>query len=364
MKITKSVRRLYDEQLELNQRLEVRVKELFEGSKPAAWFFRGRIKPLESFAQKLETGRGGDPSALEDFYACTLVVENRTSIGEARAFVERFCEIIRQKPEVPGQTHKRPDSFQFDDLRLYVRLRALRPDEPIAGVLFEVQIKTFLQHAWGIATRDLIYKGDQISWGKARVAYQVKAMLEHAEVSIAEVNAYANSEALALNDDDTRKRNHVLDWLRNRWSPEQLPEDRRRLVDMILQISRGLQLSVDDIIAVVERDTGEGSGINLRNLSPYGIVLHAIFTYRRNAVHRFLRDRSPRQKLRLFLTEEMELGDLPGDAHPERFVYVDAESHGRSTSSNQRIDMGEAAEASAPVEAAGVAETASEQDGQ
>jgi hypothetical protein len=322
MKITNTVRQLYEDQLEINQRLEARVKELFEGSKPPSWFFRGRIKPLESFAQKLETGRGGDPTALEDFYACTLVVENRSSIGEARTFVNRFCDVVRHKPEVQGETHKRADSFPFDDLRLYVRLKSLRPDEPISEILFEVQIKTFLQHAWGIATRDLIYKGDQINWGKARVAYQVKAMLEHAEISIAEVDSFAASEALALSDDDTRKRNRVLDWLRTRWSPEQLPEDRRRLVDTIMQISRDMYVELDQIINAVETDTARGEGVNLRNLSPYGIILRALFTHHRQKVNRFLRDRrNSRNYLTLFLTEEMELGQLPSDAHPNRYYY-------------------------------------------
>jgi len=322
MKITQTVRRLYEGQLEINERLEARVRELFGGSKPEAWFYRGRIKPMESFAQKLETGRAGDPSALDDFFACTLVVENRTSIKEAKEFVERFCDIVRQRPEIPGETHKRPDSFPFDDLRLYVRLRAIRPDEPISEVLFEVQIKTFLQYAWGIATRHLIYKGDQVSWGKARVAYQVKAMLEHAEVSIAEVDAFAGSDALALNDPTTLMQNKVLDWFRDRWHPEQLPEDRRRLVDTLLHISRSLYLSIDDIIEAVERDTERGDGINLRNLSPYGIVLHALFVHRTTAVHKFLRDRNTRQKLRLFLTDEMELGDMPAGANPDRFYCV------------------------------------------
>ena len=53
-------------------------------------------------------------------------------------------------------------------------------------MIFEVQIKTILQHAWSIATHDLIYKTDTVSWPKERIAFQVKAMLEHAEIAIAE----------------------------------------------------------------------------------------------------------------------------------------------------------------------------------
>ncbi len=45
-----------------------------------------------------------------------------------------------------------------------------------------------MQHAWGLATHDLIYKADEINWPKERIAFQIKAMLEQAEVTISGVN--------------------------------------------------------------------------------------------------------------------------------------------------------------------------------
>src|SRR6185295_542993 len=76
--------------------------------------------------------------------------------------------------------------FSFDDLRLYTKWKpdVTLPTPTFAGVVFELQIKTFLQHAWSIATHDLIYKTDSISWPKERVAFEIKAMLEHAENAI------------------------------------------------------------------------------------------------------------------------------------------------------------------------------------
>lgn len=326
MKITNSVRRLYDEQLPLNVRLATRVKQLFEDAKPDDWFYRGRVKEIESFAQKLETGRGGHPSAQEDFFACTLVVENRTAVQSARRFVERFCELVDERPSTVGLTHKSADSFQFDDLRLYVKLRSMRPDEPIDAILFEVQIKTFLQHAWGIATRDLIYKGDRIDWGKARVAYQVKAMLEHAEVSIAEVEVFAKSEALALIDPDTSTRNAVLKWLTETWLPEQLPSDRRRLVDNMLQVARILYIDIEDVMSLIDEETVKGEGKSILNLSPYGIMIRTLFKRRSNKVVSFLTKRDDEKKKKkphkLLLTEEMDVGPLPNQANPERYYYL------------------------------------------
>lgn len=342
MKITNSVRRLYDDQLPLNKLLADRVKRLFEDAKPADWFYRGRVKELESFAQKLETGRGGPPFAQEDFFACTLVVQNRAEIKKAKALVEHFCDIIYERPETAGKTHKSADSFQFDDLRLYVKLRSLRADEPISEILFEVQIKTFLQHAWGIATRDLIYKGDQIHWGKARVAYQVKAMLEHAEVSISEVEAFSQSDALDLEDLDTATRNVTLQWLSDNWLPEQLPSDRRRLVDTMLQVAKVLYMDIKEVMSLIDEETDNGEGRAIRNLSPYGIMIRTLFKRRSNKIERFLTKQTDDRKkqTKLLLTEEMEVGPLPQNANPERYIYLPLIDPS-SAASDATLDEGE-----------------------
>jgi ppGpp synthetase/RelA/SpoT-type nucleotidyltranferase len=95
--------------------------------------------------------------------------------------------------------------FRLIDLRLYVTL----PDSPalpptdLSDVVFEVQIKTFLQHAWSIATHDLLYKTDAVNWSKERIAYQIKARREHAEISIQEAEDLATSAALAKEDRKT-----------------------------------------------------------------------------------------------------------------------------------------------------------------
>ena len=66
-----------------------------------------------------------------------------------------------------------------------------------------MQVKTFLQHAWGIATHDLIYKTDDVSWSRQRIAYQIKAMLEHAEMSIQEAGRLAEAVALSKTQHDS-----------------------------------------------------------------------------------------------------------------------------------------------------------------
>lgn len=325
MKINSSIRALYGELHELHKLLEARVKEAFEGKKRKQWFFICRIKEEESFALKLETGRVADPRAMEDFFACTLVVENRSSISEALKVVEEICDIVRRRPPEDGKTHKSPDEFCFDDLRLYVKLKASDqlPTTRLDDIVFEIQIKTFLQHAWSIATHDLVYKGQNINWGRARVAYQIKAMLEHAEISVERVDAIAESSLLAVTDEKIRKLKVVIDWLRNTWDEERLPKDMVRLGENILAMAQAINVELDDVIECVRLDTEAGQGALLHDLTPFAAVLRSLYGHRREKLEKYLR--AERVRFRFFFADDPDLSQkitsLPG-ARPEKFVFL------------------------------------------
>ena len=308
MKISSSIRQLHQSQYEINKPLEIRVKDLLGDGNKSRWFYKARVKELESFAQKIETGRF-KPAALEDFFACTIVVENRKAISEAKELVEKFCTIEYRRPEDDITTHKYPEIFQFDDLRLYVKLKPLDigPSTPIDNVIFEVQIKTFLQYAWGIATHNLIYKGDSISWGKARLAFQIKAMLEHAEISIEQVNEIAKSSALSITDAKTQTFKDIISWLESTWDKELLPKDLFRLSQTIEKLMSSLKLELKDIKDAVDSDTRVGLGTNLKNLSPYEVVTKSLLNQRR---HEFITyQKNKWGKLKILITPEMDVAE-------------------------------------------------------
>ena len=120
MKIVNSISIIYEEQLIINKILKERVDKLLNEQKRSHWHFISRIKKPESFAQKLETGRVIDSSALEDFFACTLVVENIGAISEAKKIIKKDFKILEERPDKNSFTNKDSSSFIFDDLRLYV----------------------------------------------------------------------------------------------------------------------------------------------------------------------------------------------------------------------------------------------------
>jgi hypothetical protein len=76
MKIPASIRRLYDDQDELCGQLKERVDALVRPNLHEKWHYESRTKTVESFTLKIESARFGDPAALEDFFAATIVVRN------------------------------------------------------------------------------------------------------------------------------------------------------------------------------------------------------------------------------------------------------------------------------------------------
>ena len=72
MKISASIRNIHEDQKAVDGRMA--------GLKKIRWHYESRVKELTSFALKIETGRVQTPAALEDFFACTLVVANATEI--------------------------------------------------------------------------------------------------------------------------------------------------------------------------------------------------------------------------------------------------------------------------------------------
>ena len=290
MKVAASVRRLYDDQVEINRRLKERVDDLMRSFKDQRWHYESRIKSLQSFALKIESGRFADPARLEDFFACTLVVANISEIEEAEALIRERFTVMRRRPNTAAFTHKATDEFPFDDLRLYVEVAdaPTLPPSGLTGVPFEVQIKTFLQHAWSIATHELMYKADDVNWSKERIAYQIKAMLEHAELSILEAEALSGSSAVAKENKRTAGLRSVISLVKSQWGSDELPADVRRLAENITSVIDAMKLDVARLDAIMADGKAAGGGAHPANLSPFGTVVHYLLSAERDRMMRVL----------------------------------------------------------------------------
>lgn len=278
MKISQGVRSLHARNDELYRRLaqdvDARLRPKVEDE---GWFFRGRVKDLESFALKLETGRVQDPERSEDFYGCTIIVRTAAEIAAAEELVTSNYDVLQRRPSDDGETHKASSSFVFDDLRLYVQQpeSTTGRDLDLDGLPFEIQIKTILQYAWGVATHDLTYKSDSVSWPRERIAYQVKAMLEHAEVAIAEAQVLAGARALAKEDRLTTDVAKVIEVVTSVWPETQLPNDRKRLAENVSGLLRMCGIIPENLSGLIQKERNR-IGLLPSDLSPYAFILQAL----------------------------------------------------------------------------------------
>jgi hypothetical protein len=219
--------------------------------RPPKWYVVTRIKTVESAAQKLQTGRAASLSSMEDLVGAMIVVPTVSDIEQAVSFVSDFFSEKYRRP-LPGVTSKMSSSFEFDDLRLYGSLRPddTLPELPYQQLTFEVQIKTFLQHAWAVATHDLIYKHDRVSWARSRVAFQVKALLENAELSISSIDQLESSPVVGRSGRTEDSLQTLIEYFTANWDKDFLPLDLRRLAESVTEL--GKRLGVDSVDKLIE----------------------------------------------------------------------------------------------------------------
>ena len=324
MKIVKAVRDLYSAQYPAFAKLSTDVSRTLESlAASKRWFYLSRIKSLESFALKLETGRVSEPSKLEDFFACTVVVPTMGEIKDAIDTIVSRYPLLYRRPADDALTGKRPSSFEFDDLRLYVRRphSATGYAEEVTDLVFEVQVKTVLQYAWSQATHDLTYKSEAVNWSLERVAFQIKAMLEHAEVAISEAQELAHADALSKQDRRTNELSLLLDKIREIWPREALPNDLKRLAENILSILQLCGLQAKDFLQVIQKER-DRVGILPVNLSPYAFSVQALAWREDIQLHERL-DRGQR-KAKIVIHSGMELPKWLWTEHPRVINVVEA----------------------------------------
>jgi ppGpp synthetase/RelA/SpoT-type nucleotidyltranferase len=323
MKIPRSIRNIYDDQYETNLKLKELADKKIGSLKEDRWHYESRLKSAESFALKVETGRISDPSKLEDFFACTLVVENKGAIRKAEGLIKNLFKFSERRPPSEKKTLKASHAFPFDDLRLYVKWRddTTLPPTGLSGTLFEVQVKTFLQHAWIIATHDLIYKSDNISWAKERIAYQIKAMLEHAEISIHEAEKLATSPELDKLDKYTDRRLKIIKLVKESWSQVDLPGNVVLLADTIITLMKSVEIDVATLRKILVDETKKGRGTKTLNLSPYGIVIQSLINRKPEKLLEYLSSDSG--NFRILIPQEIELPDNVGRGSLRNAIFVE-----------------------------------------
>lgn len=301
MKIPLSIKDLYASKYTTYVALQESVDKWVESVKDIKWHYESRVKELESFALKFETGRFDSASIFDDMFGGMIVVSTHSEIVKVEEILREKFILVTKKPNSKSFATYSPEHFVFDDLRLYLKFdknNFLSPKvEVLDGLTFEIQIKTFLQHAWALSTHDLVYKSENISWSKHRVAYQVKAMLENIELSISSAEALSCNDMINKEDKRFKKLGRIVALIESKWDEESLPVDKKRLAENIYECIDKLKISLSDLKTLID-DTGCNT---LKSISPYQSILMAIINQRIDIF-----ERGNPKKLKLLISEELE----------------------------------------------------------
>ena len=107
MKVSRAIRRIYEDQKSKNVRLKELIDSRVVGLKDSGWHYESRVKELDSFTLKIETGRYENPEDLEDFFACTIVVSNASELKRAEKLI---CDQFKLKERRPKKKAHLQDS--------------------------------------------------------------------------------------------------------------------------------------------------------------------------------------------------------------------------------------------------------------
>ena len=159
--------------------LEQHVRDVVTGyCDKKGYAYAGRAKSSESLAEKIETGRFAKWSDLDDLFACTVVIPTLTDESEVLEYLQTSFKESQLRRR--GSTRKDPSVFRFDTTRFIGQLSPTMLDRNpvLAGIRFEVQIRTAFEHAWSVTTHALTYKAKQVSWRHLRLAAQLRSAIE------------------------------------------------------------------------------------------------------------------------------------------------------------------------------------------
>src|SRR5579862_246528 len=154
------IRRKHSSLENVLQQLRQEVQETVQGfcDDHFGFAYSGRLKTLESLAEKIETGRYAKWTDLDDLFGCCVIIPSLNHEPECFEFLRNaFIEVNTRNRTA---SKKPPDVFRFEATRFVGRLRHIPPNDPndpLFSTCFEVQVRTAFEHACSVTTH-AIYK--------------------------------------------------------------------------------------------------------------------------------------------------------------------------------------------------------------
>ena len=248
------------------------------------YLISSRIKTLESVQDKFETGRFRALDEFDDLVALTVIIDLRSQEKEVLSFLRRQFQMLTVRGP---NTLKDERIFDFDATRVYCKLPVSDPASLIGQIIFEVQIRTLLQHAWSKVTHPIVYKPSNVDAKKIRLAAETLASLESIDRTMSTFATVARGvkRVRRRRTGDLNKVAVMIDTLvADKVIPKEFrPKNIRRCAENILSLVKS-DVSTDAAVEIVEifiRSTGDSFPMSLSL-----VELASVGLYRRKMLSR------------------------------------------------------------------------------
>lgn len=185
---------------------------------------------------------------------------------------------------------------------------------------------TMLEDCWSKLFHDYSYKSDDISWGKERISFQIKALLKNADMIVHEADRLSTSKILRDCRDNYVNLNKIKLFLQKYWPPYSLATNLKRECETIATILKVSKLKIEDLDVIISKQTAIGRGAKLLNLSPHGAVIQSLFDDNHVIFKKYIQKKIDPSKKRstILIVDEIEIPDdviLGCDTNGQKIEY-------------------------------------------
>ncbi|MGH7867303.1 MAG: GTP pyrophosphokinase, partial [Candidatus Dormibacteraceae bacterium] len=194
---------------ELGHMMEQLIRQLLGANGIGFHSVSHRVKTADSVSRKIERSSAGrEIDSLTDLLGLRIITYFRDDVDHAARVIEQeFC--VNEANSVDKRAILDPDRFGYLSMHYIVKLSSGRETlveyRAYAGIQFEIQIRSILQHAWAEMEHDLGYKSEAAIPRDIRRSFsRLAGLLEVADDEFARIRGnLANFQSTV--DADVRK---------------------------------------------------------------------------------------------------------------------------------------------------------------
>lgn len=243
------------------------------------FLFSGRVKSCDSLRDKLETGRFKSFSDIDDIVAFSIIVDTSDQTRNVAEFIKGTFEVVESRT---GGTIRDERVFDFDCARYYCQISD--PDgvrKPLSEIVFEIQVRTILQHAWSKVTHRHVYKPERFDYRSSRLASETMAHIESIDRTFTNFSEIAKNvkrvtrKGMAKRLEVVRVIDKLID---DGIVPKEIrPQNGRRFGDNVYEAIVDPDKNFDAAMAVIKQFLSSESGRMPRSVTLFQLITVALY---------------------------------------------------------------------------------------